>query len=650
MSHRWEIHDLGPAITAVNVRAAGFGALPDGTPIAFTLSNGSAVVFSVIDVTTGKSLFCKEILGVTLGSWIVQAPDGDLYLSARHPTPAALYRFDIRARRLEHLADRLGGAQSLHSGVVDPRGRLWFGTHPHGKLITYDPATGELVDHGTLAPDAAWVFAVAIVGRTVWAGTGPVPHLFETDLDTGERQELHPPAHVLTGTKWFLRIDPRNEDVLVRLSPRGSFDTVVFHTRTRTWSPEVLARTHGGMPSPVSANGTTYVLTDHRELIGYHTHSRRVVNLPTARLVPPPAARSTVESYGLGMVRVPELGLPGQSVVGITTDGDLWFVSISTGQTRVVPAAIPAPTAEPHTISTGPDGHLYVGAYMGSGVIHRVDQHTGERAPLRGPRGCDTIIAHGQSLAITSSPGPQVHLAEPHRPWEWGINPREVLEGGTDLEPTERYIAAVTIGPVLALAVVAPFGPPTGTIVLLDPGSGQVSRIRPVPDQDVVSLAHHDGVLYGATTTVTARNRANPVPARLFAWDVVGERLLWDMAVSADARHLGGLLVDPEGLLIGSSSAGELFVVDPREPELLSLVPAGVAEAHPTWGNSARTLYDPASDSYLATAAGQLVLVPRDGGPPRVLAPNMLQVARAGNDRIFAIDETNLYLVDPPSS
>lgn len=647
MNPRWEVRDLGPAISAVNVRVAGFGALPDGRPIAYALSNGSSVVFSVVDLVTGKSLFCKEIQGATLASWIAPAPNGDLYLSVRHPTPAALYRFDATAMRLEHLEDRVAGARSLHSGVVDAAGRLWFGTHPQGKLVRYDPGTGDLHDYGQLTPEASWVFSVAIVAGRVWAGTGPVAHLYEIDPDTDECTEIHPPVHVMAGTEWFLRIDPRNEDVLVRLGPRGGFDTVVFHTRTREWSTTVLPDTHGGMPSPVSANGTTYILTGHRELVGYHTHSRRVSDLPSARLSPPSAVRNVVESYGLGMVRVPELGLPGQSVVGISLDGDLWFANIATGHTLVLPAQIPAHTAEPHTIGIGPDGHAYVGAYLGSGVIHRVDQHTNQRSPLRGPRGCDVITTHGDEVAITSTPGPQIHVADPQRAWEWGVNPRRVLApADTGATPPDRFVACVSLGTELAVATVAPYGPAHGGVLVLDPRSRRQRWIQPVTGQAVVSLAHAAGVLYGATSSATVQGRVPADPsARLFAWDLATDCLRWALVVDPDAHYLAGLVVGPDGMVVGSTSCGGLFVVDPGRPAVTRLVDVVAPERQPTWGNGHRTVHHAATGTYLATIAGALVAYDPVTGGTATLSSNMLQVARTGNGRVLGIDETNLYEV-----
>lgn len=240
------------------MRVAGFGRLPDGTPIAFALANGYHATFSVIEVPTGRRIFSKEILGTTMASWVTQAPDGgDIYLSAHQPTPAALYRFDVSTMTLHHVEDRVAGEETLYGGVVDAAGRLWFGTSPHAKLMCHHPDTGTTVDLGRMAEDATHVYTVGLVDDRIWVGTGPVPHLYQIDPDSGARKELHPPAHVMAGTEWFIGIAQRNRDVLVRLAPAGHFRTAVFHTATRTWSDDVIEGTRGGPPTPVSANGTS---------------------------------------------------------------------------------------------------------------------------------------------------------------------------------------------------------------------------------------------------------------------------------------------------------------------------------------------------------------------------------------------------------
>lgn len=126
--------------------------------------------------------------------------------------------------------------------------------------------------------------------------------------------------------------------------------------------------------------------------------------------------------------------------------------------------------------------------------------------------------------------------------------------------------------------------------------------------------------------------------------------MVWRGPVAERAEDIGGLLWDPDGLLVGTTSSGELFTFDTDRREVVDRVPLPLGpdgRRLDRWGSAARTVYDPACDSYLATRAGHLVQVDRTTRQVTVLSRNLERITRAGNGRLFALDETNLYLVDP---
>lgn len=648
------VTDLGPAIRSVNARSVGFGHLPDGEPIVFVLSNGDPVTFTVAHATTGTRLFSKGLFGATLGSWVVQdGTDGDIYLAVRDPTPAGLHRFDVREWQLHHVQDRIGGETGLHSGCVDRSGVLWFGTSPRAKLMSYDPRSNRIRDLGSQTDDAAFLYAVGVVGDRIWAGTGPVPHLFVVDPVTGTQTEMHPPPHVMAGTEWFINIDQRNADVLVRLAPRGAYDTAIHHTRTGEWHREVIPGTHGGAPTPVAADGTTYVLgrdEAHRtELIGYRTHARRIVR---PRLDQQPLPAQVIESdssYGIGLLRAPELGLPNQSVVGMNPTGELWFRSLTTKHTRVITADIPARVSQTHSIGAGPDGHMYIGGFLSGGAMSRLDADTLALEALRGPRQIDAVITHRDRLVISSCPGAEIHIGDPARPWDWGHNPCSVLAVGRHrAHLQERAVALAAAGDLIAIGTIPAHGRLGGSLTLLDPVTGR-SEVHDhvVPNQSVTSLAHRAGLLYGATSVFggVASTAVEP-EGRLFVWDIARAEKVWEGSVSPGAAHVGGLAWGPDGL-VGTTSNGDLFTFDPdafRVTRLVSMLPRSHRVVR--W-ESAHTVHDPDTDCYLATQSDRLVRVRRHDWSVDVLSSTMAQIARAPNGRIFAVDHTNAYLIRP---
>ena len=646
--------DLGPGIRSVNARSVGFGHRPDGAPIVFALSNGDPVTFTVAHATTGRRLFSKALFGATIGSWVVQdGRDGDIFLAVRDPAPAGLHRFDIHEWQLHHVQDRIGGETGLHSGCVDRSGVLWFGTSPRAKLMSYDPRTDRIRDLGSQTDDAAFLYAVGVVDDRIWAGTGPVPHLFVVDPVTGTRREMHPPAHVMAGTEWFINVDQRNADVLVRLAPRGAYDTAVHHTRTGKWHPELIPGTHGGAPTPVAADGTTYVLgrdAAHRtELIGYHTHAKRIVRPRRDQQPLPAQVIESDSSYGIGLLRAPQLGLPDQSVVGMNPTGDLWFRSLTTNHTRVITADIPARVSQVHAIGAGPDGNLYIGGFLSGGAMSRLDVDTLAIEEIRGPRQTDAIITHQDQLVISSCPGAEIHLGDPSQPWDWGSNPRSVLAVGRNrAHLQERAVALASAGDLIAIGTIPAHGRLGGTLTILDPANG-ASTVHEgvVPHQSVTSLAHRAGLLYGATSVLGGvSSTAVAAEARLFVWDIARAEKVWEGSISPGASHVGGLEWGPDGL-VGTTSNGDLFTFDPDRCRVTGLVPVMPRPHRATRWESARTVHDPDTDCYLATQSGQLVRVRRRDWSVDVLSHDMAQVARAANGRIFAVDDTNAYLITP---
>src|SRR5699024_3533031 len=110
-------------------------------------------------------------------------------------------------------------------------------------------------------------------------------------------------------------------------------------------------------------------------------------------------------------------GLPAFTVIGLNTDGHLWTYSVRSGQGEVITADVLPSPAGAHSIGTGPDGAVYMGAYLSSGVMGRIDPDTEEIESLRGPKQGDAIIAHGDQLVVSSYPGAVVHTGDPSADW-----------------------------------------------------------------------------------------------------------------------------------------------------------------------------------------------------------------------------------------
>ncbi|WP_147915929.1 PQQ-binding-like beta-propeller repeat protein [Ruania zhangjianzhongii] len=642
------VEDLGPAVMSVNVRSATFGELADGTPVAYAISNGNPATFTMVDATTGEALFSSEIEGTTLGGWILVDDDGMVYFTARHPMSAGLFSFNPETGELTNLEERVAGELVLYSGSWGPDGRIYFGTYPNAKVVAFDPETGEIQDYGTQTEDASYVFSLGVVNGEIWAGTGPVPHLYVIDAASGDRREIQPPDHVMANTQWFIGIDQRADQALIRLSPRGNYDTAVLDLDTGEWSEQIIPSVFGSGPTNLDADGRTYLFSEG-VVTSYDTTSGELVPTGWADADLPELLADQVGTYDMAVLELP--GTEGETLVGISTDGDLWTYHLSTGETTFTRAEIEPAPAEAHGLGVGPDGNAYIGAYLSSGSMTQVDAQSLELTPLRGPKQADAIATHGDELIVTSYPGAVMHAGDLEQEWDWGTNPRHVLtlERG---EPhfQDRINGVVSIGDRVALGTVPDYGELGGALTLVDTENGEFEFHRNVvPDQSIISLAYADGLIYGGTS-INGGLSSDPTAdsAELFVWDVDAQEVLWSEPLTDQAGYLAGLSWGAEGQLVGATSDGVLFEFDPKEREVTWSVRLFEPDqgSHGGWGYSTKTIWDERTGSYLVTLNGTLYQVHRTSGEFEVVAEEMEQITRDGAGNIIGLDLTHAYRID----
>ncbi len=578
------VTDLGPANFTVNVRQAEFGTLPDGSEVIFASSNGSPLTFTVLDME-GEQLHAEAIEGYELGGFILQDDDGTVYFTARTGSYAGLFTFDPAAMEITRLDVDLQGQRVLYGGGFGPDGVLYFGTYPNAMLMGYDPAAGELRSFGSLTNDAAYVFSVGIVGDEVWAGTGPVPHLFRVNPGTGEVSEMFPPDAVMENTDWFIDIYERGDYAFVRLSPRGGFDMAVYHLAEERWLDDVIEGTFAAPVSEVIDNKVYFLAGD--VLTGFDLDTEEVFSTGFEDSWIHEEMADAVGTYGFTITEVPGDDFPGATVVGLNTDGHLWRYNLETGAAQLVPADVLGSPAGAHSMGVGPDGAVYMGAYLSSGAMSRIDPVTHEIEYGRGPKQGDAIVTHDNQLVVSSYPGAGVHIGSVDDGWAWSRMEHVLqLERGAPYYQ-DRIFAMVSAGDRLAVGSVPDYGQVGGALTLLDTATGDFEFHRDViPGQSVTALAYADGLVYGGTSihggidsTPTASE------AEYFVWDVDASELVWHEVPVDGARIINQLTVGPDGQVWGLTNTGVVFVVDPHTHEVLDRISTGRSTGN-VWGRT----------------------------------------------------------------
>src|SRR5699024_12024406 len=93
------------------------------------------------------------------------------------------------------------------------------------------------------------------------------------------------------------------------------------------------------------------------------------------------------------------------------------------------PSTITPSPVTTHSLGLGPDGKVYVGAYLSPDVMARVDPDSNEIEVLDGPEQSDMSATVNEHLLVSSYPNAVLHAGRTDQPWDWGTNPMDVHRG-----------------------------------------------------------------------------------------------------------------------------------------------------------------------------------------------------------------------------
>ena len=112
-----------------------------------------------------------------------------------------------------------------------------------------------------------------------------------------------------------------------------------------------------------------------------------------------------------------------------------------------------------------------------------------------------------------------------------------------------------------------------GVLAVWDPEKGELKHAarNVVQDQSIVSLAYRDGVVYGGTSIYGGQSATPPTQpeAKLFAWSVRENRLLWEIVPAPGKPAIPALAFDRRGRLWGIAG-GEVFAVNVAARKVVS--------------------------------------------------------------------------------
>ena len=634
------VTDLGVAMVAPNVRLSAVDVLADGTPVAYVFSDGEPVSLTVLDLRTGEVLDSHDMAPYSVAASIDVAEDHQVYLSVRSPNDGTMWRYDPGAGELTELAVGVAGEEMLRT--IDIVGDTLYGTtYPNAELYAMDLATAEFTEYGTVAEGSDYAWGLDVTDEGVWVGAGTPAQLVQVDPGNGAMTPIELPENVTAAGDFVQRVESYRG--VTAVSHRMVDDVNLSLRDESGWVDQIAV---GGLwlYTEDAVDGSFYYLDPEGTPTGYDLAER------TATPIDIDGSAIEGATEGTSQLFLIELGtddFPGQSLVGVRTDGTIWRYSLRTGAADLVHPDPFGSAVTVMSLAAGGDGEVYLGGYLSPGVMARVDPATGQVAQLDGPTQADAIVAHQGMTVVGTYPGASFFATGHDGGWDWGEDPHQLFSLAEAGQDRPRHL--VSAGDLVAAGTIATYGQLGGALTLFDPVTGAHETYRDVvPDQSVTDLAYAGGMIYGGSSVHGALD-SDPVAteAELFTWDIAAAEVVHSEVVIPGAEVIHAVAIDGTGTLWGMADSGELFSYDTVTRSVQQVIETDLRNTN-VWGSRSMLSYRETDGLIYGLAGGTLFRFDPEVPEPEVLQSGGIQEAALAAGDLYYADTTNVYRYDLP--
>ncbi|MEU0569516.1 hypothetical protein ABZ297_29645 [Nonomuraea sp. NPDC005983] len=557
---RGAIEELGVPLRDVLLIGGTVAPGPSGATVLWGASSGAPAHLNAVDPVTGAEAARYDLPGAG-GSWAVEAaPDGSVYVGTYGGS--RLFRWTDQGG-VKDLGNPIPSETFIWSLAAGEGATVYGGTSPGGRLFGYDPATG-VRDYGRLSSSHAYIRSVSYTNGKIYAGTEAPAKVFEVDAVSGMVRELPAPPEDTTG-KWAYDVNAAAGYLYVRLGGASPGPLHVWDIAAGAWVDKLDAA-HGLDVSPPDEEGRVY-LVKAGELIRYDPRTKTIT--PTGL----PITGRVANTRGIGWARLGLPDYPGMSVVGLLWRGLMFRYNPQTGARSFVQTGVKGEPIDVTALSEGPDGRMYAGGFLNGGFAG-INATTGKVEEFHTFSQSEDMTTHDGKLYVGAYPEARVYSYDPKLPWNSteyspspepgpAPNPARLVDFAADKQIRPRAI--VSAGRYLAVGTMPDLGHLGGVLAIWDPETSTLkhSQRNVIKDQSIVSLAYRDGILYGGTSIYSGQSATPPTQpeAKLFAWSVRDNRLLWEMTPAPGKPAIPALTFDAIGRLWGIAG-GEVFAVN----------------------------------------------------------------------------------------
>ncbi|WP_405678082.1 PQQ-like beta-propeller repeat protein [Streptomyces sp. NBC_01511] len=518
-------------------------AMDRGRVYSVTSSASGPALLGIRDADDG-TLIAEHPLPQALGSWAVDVgPDHSVYVGSYGSAEqkGRIFRYDPDDDKVTELGVPVP-TETFVWTVAATKDYVYGGTSPNGRLFRHDLATGETKDLGSPVPGQTYIRDLAIGDDgTVYAGMGPSSMKVAVLSPDGDvRRVIEPP---LDATGWSYDVDVVGRYLLVRYETSAAKKPLgVYDLKRREWLrvvDDIESLTVAG-----GARGKSVHLVRKGELIRLDLRSGRITGLG-------------MTEFGEGAVR--PLGWRGNTLVGTSSTGGMWHYDRKAGTGKLLDGSLTGLPVSIRSLAEGPDGRVYAGGFF-TGGLAAYDPATGASQFWPGVGQSEGMVTHQGKLYLGVYPGARIYEFD-------GEAPKLLLN--LHEQEQDRPFSMVSAGDWLAFGTVPKVGTVGGALGLINPATGE-SRVKRniIPGHSVVGVTYRDGVVYGATSVFGGVGTPQDTVAKVFAYDIATDKLLWQSAPVPGDLALGELAFDEGGKLWGLTPDA-LFEMDPATGETL---------------------------------------------------------------------------------
>jgi len=489
---------------------------------------GGKLFLGVVDPESGEVRQYNSPEGP--GAWaLIEGPDRKIYLGTWDG--GYILRFDPQTpdKGIEVVGKPSETESYIWMYTIGHDGKLYGCTYPQAKLVSYDPATGEMADLGRMDESEMYTRSVATgPNGKIYTGIGyGKANIVVYNPATGEHRSILPEPYRVTGGASVMR--GRDGNLYAQASGQW------FRAEDETLVPIEASDYPGSEPQ---------ILADDRIL----------------------------QRFG---------------------NGEYALHNPKTGETTKHTFTYEGTGSRIFVVGVGPDDKVYGSTIMPLEMfvydpVANRSTHLGNPTDVNGE--LYSLVALHDKLYVCAYPGSWLSIYDPSKPWNYGKAPDSNPRGFGTIGDGHLRPRAMIVGPKdrRYIGSLPPYGELGGAMACYDPSTDRVieNYRNLIPNQSIVSLAYEpeSGFIFGGSS-IAGGGGSHPTEteAHFFAWDTERKEKVIDLPAVFDTVQAEGQKTVRDTAIVAMTAAkglvfavgrpsNTLFVYDVKAREMIHRV------------------------------------------------------------------------------